>query len=322
MLIGREDALTAAHLLTEVYEPRLPVGRITEEGCVWMGRTLPPPSWPDWRAMLEEERRILTAQGCGRVIVTVSPGLISAGWAEGLRCGRAVLCDLKPKETEAVWRYLNASADALAVNLDDPAARTIAERWQKPLVTYAERRQEAHLTGQGLTRHPGCLTFEAVMEDIIARVRLPQPGSYELYGALAALAGAQLDGIPVPEAAKAISAAPPMAGRFEPVSCPEGGRALVYRHPLGRGTLERMLSLAELLQAEGEQVTILLSLSGARSDRAIRRMVRDAPCPVVLCPKGGPYPGGIGSPEGGWFLCAGPADWKQLLSSGVGKPAE
>lgn len=325
VLIGREDALPAAHLLARVYEDCAAVGRITTEGCLSPGGALPPPLLPLDRALLEEEVRLLAAEGCERIVLAVSPKQLAAGALAGIPCGRAVVCNLRKHEADAVTRYLDACAAAVAVNLDDPAARAIAGRLTKRPLTYAEQRGEAELTGRAMTRRPAALRFEAVRGERIARVYLSYPGSYDLYTALAALAGAALDAVPLEAAARAVNAAPPVAGWYEPLRLPGGGRALICRHTLGRRTLERLLSLADLLEADGKQVTMLLASSGGRSLRTLRRQVGRRTGSVALWQAEELTAEGAGNPllrrcvpargEAEWLLCGGPVDWETLLGA-------
>lgn len=324
VLIGREDAMPAAHLLARVYGSNTMVGRMTAEGFAWSGGTLMPlPRQKDW-GLLESRLRARADEGCGRIVLAISPKQITARALGGLHCGRAVLCNLRERETDAVSAYLNIYADAVAVNLDDPVARVLAEnRIEKPPLTYAELRKDAALTGHGLYRRPEDFTFEAVLEESIARVRLTYPGSYDLYSTLAALAGAVLDGIPLENAARAVNAAPPVAGWYEPLPLPGGGRALLCCHALGHRTLERLLSLAELLQLDGKRVTVVLALSDTHAERALQRQMIGCTCPVVLCPVKELTGKGAGSAllrccaagRGGaeWLLCGGSVDWKALL---------
>lgn len=322
-IIGHEDARAMAHLLRRIAAVRMAAGIITEGECAWMGRSLPPPAWPSWREMAEAECQVLLAQGCRRIFLTLTPQQISAGWAEGLSCGRAILCGLEPEDdAAAVERYLTACAGALTVNLDDVAAGSIARRWRGPLFGYGERRPEAALWGGGMACRPGCVTLEAVAGASIARVRLRQPGSYEPYTALGALAWGLAEGISLEASAAQVNAAPPVPGYFEPLTLEGGGEALLYRRPVRPVQLERLLALAGQLQAEGARTALLLSLTGTRSDGALRRMAEEAQCPVLLCPgvgRGRPdfwrtaLARGLSEAEGGFLLCAGQADWKRLL---------
>ena len=90
----------------------------------------------------------------------------------------------------------------VALCLDDRAGRGFLERTDLPCFTYSEGRDEADLTAHDLRVLPSGLTFLAVTQTELAQVSVP-PG--ELYHALAALASACALGVPLSDAAPAVT---------------------------------------------------------------------------------------------------------------------
>ena len=86
--------------------------------------------------------------------------------------------------------------------LDDRWGRDALERIPVPCLTYSEGRDEADLTARDLRLRPEGLSFLAVTRAELARVTLPPD---ELYTALAALAGACALGVPLADAARALT---------------------------------------------------------------------------------------------------------------------
>ena len=89
-----------------------------------------------------------------------------------------------------------------ALCLDDRLGREALERVGVPCLTYSEGRDEADLTARDLRLRPEGLSFLAVTRAEMARACVP-PG--ELYAALAALTGAWALGVPLADAARALT---------------------------------------------------------------------------------------------------------------------
>ncbi len=87
--------------------------------------------------------------------------------------------------------------------LDDRSGREFLTQSDLPCFTYSESREEADLTAHDLRQLPQGLTFLAVTKDGIARVWAPTGG---LYTVLSTLACAVALGVPLPTAAKTITA--------------------------------------------------------------------------------------------------------------------
>lgn len=277
----------AAHLLRHILErcTSRRTGLITGEGCLWAGKHLPPPTWPCWREMLEAELQILRAQGCEDIVLTLTPKQIAAGYADGILCDTAVLCNLEgTAHTGAVEQYLNRCCGTLCANLDDAAVREIAGRWQRRSLGYAERRPDAALNARYLFPRRHRLTFEAVTDTAIAHVTLALPGSYDLYMALGVLGCGLLEGIPLEEAASAVSGAPGVPGYMELHHYEERADELIHCRSTGR-QLELLLTVARR-SVPGRVLLVLALPQKKETESALRRIALAGADVCVFVPGG------------------------------------
>jgi UDP-N-acetylmuramate--alanine ligase len=175
-------------------------------------------------------------------------------------------------------------AGTAVVNLDDPEARALAGA---DAVTFSLADAQADYSASDIVEAPTATAF-AIAErgsGATARVRLPVPGRHNVANALAAIAAARAAGVPLAEAAEALSGFAGLRRRFDVVGSRGGvtviddfghnpdkiaatlatchafpGRLLLFFQPHGYGPLKTMRS--ELVAAfargmAGEDVLIL-----------------------------------------------------------------
>lgn len=105
----------------------------------------------------------------------------------------------------AAARWALPERPLTVVSLDDPAGRRLAHQLGNRAFAYSDGRTQADLTAKNVNLRWGRLEFEALTDDDIARVRLPEGEEADLYGPLAALACVLGLGVPLPEAVKRLS---------------------------------------------------------------------------------------------------------------------
>lgn len=328
-IIGDEDTECTAHLLRRLLErcTGRRIGLITDSGCLWEGKHLPPPTWPCWREMLEAEVQILRAQGCENIVLTLTPKQIAAGCADGFHCGTAVLCEMGGTDCAgAVERYLTACCGALCANLDNAAVRALAARWPRRSLGYAERRPDAALNARGLFPRRHRLTFEAVTDTAIARVTLALPGSYDLYMALGALGCGLLEGVSLEEAARAVSSAPGVPGYMELRHYEERADELIHCRCTPR-QLELLLTVAR--RSTSGRVLLVLALPQKKAAESSLRRIALAGADVCVFAAGGERRSGCPDLEsavqtarlmagsGDLIVLAGRGDWSRVLPQDV-----
>lgn len=117
------------------------------------------------------------------------------------------------------------------LNLDDPAGRYYAQQVTCPQFTYSENKDIADLTAKNLRLFPDRVEFEAVTVGAIGRVRLPIPGGFTIYNALACISCGLVLGIPLGDISAALGAARGVKGRIEVVSVPAPYTVIIdYAH--------------------------------------------------------------------------------------------
>jgi UDP-N-acetylmuramate--alanine ligase len=113
--------------------------------------------------------------------------------------------------------FLAASAKAV-LNLDDPETRALADAIpSKKLVGYGLDSPNADLVGRNLEQLPGGVRFDLDHGGKRQEVRLNVPGRHNASNALAAIAAVRQLGVPVAEAAAALSSFEGLRRRLETV---------------------------------------------------------------------------------------------------------
>ncbi len=176
-----------------------------------------------------EVQRLLRAMvdaGCNWAVMEVSSHALVLRRVEGISFRAGVFTNLTQDHLDfhkSMEEYRRAKGllfrqcDTAVLNLDDEAGRYYAGTVQVPKFTYSENKDRADLTAKNLRLFPDRVEFEAVTTGCIQRVRLPIPGGFSVYNALAVLACTLTLGIPLSRSAQALADAPGVKGRVEVV---------------------------------------------------------------------------------------------------------
>ncbi len=122
-------------------------------------------------------------------------------------------------ELRALFRDFALKAERIVLNLDDAETRLLAAVLPpEKVVTYSLSDESADLFGTGVAEEPFAISFR--IGDL--PVRLQAPGRHNAENALAALAAAQATGVPLAEAAEALSGFTGLRRRFEKVGTANG----------------------------------------------------------------------------------------------------
>ena len=170
-----------------------------------------------------------------------------------------------------------APPPAAVVNIDDEWGRRlaveIAEAGHRGLVTYAVDR-DADYRARDVRYDAAGSSFECATAPGAVTVRVPLPGLFNVYNALAAIASAGTLSVPLDAAATALESARRVPGRFEPVDEGQGFGVLVdYAHT--PDSLENVLASARGLldQAGGDGRLIVVFGAGGDRDREKRPLM-------------------------------------------------
>jgi UDP-N-acetylmuramoyl-L-alanyl-D-glutamate--2,6-diaminopimelate ligase len=158
---------------------------------------------------------------------------------------------------------------AAVVNADDDwgaqLAAEIGAKGRTPVATFAiEEPGDFHATG--ISYDSAGATFECHARGATVAVRLPLPGLFNVYNALAAIASTHALGVSPHAAADALQSAQRVPGRFEPVNEGQAFPVLVdYAHT--PDSLENVLSSARGLLERAPTAGRLIVVFGAGGDR-------------------------------------------------------
>ena len=239
---GTNGKTTTTHLLKELLERVRggPVGLIGTSGNRIGAVELPahrttPESWE-----LQRLLRQMADAGCTCAVMEVSSHALVQHRTAGLTFDAGVFTNLTRDHLD-YHRTMEAYRDAkgllfqqsrtAVLNLDDEAGRWYRDRISGPVFTYSESRMEADLTAANLQLFPERVQFEAVIRGEIARIRVPIPGGFTIYNALAALSAGLVLGLPLKEMARAFPDVHGVKGRVEPVPVPRDYSVIIdYAH--------------------------------------------------------------------------------------------
>ena len=115
----------------------------------------------------------------------------------------------------AAKKKLFAMCDRGVVNLDDAWAERLMEGLNCPWTTFSVGRDEADYTARNIHKRPDGVDFELVGTGEIDRVRLPIPGDFSVYNAMAAAACGLAVGLPFDKTVQALSSSAGVKGRAE-----------------------------------------------------------------------------------------------------------
>lgn len=218
---------------------------------------------------VQQRLRRMTDNGAKYAVLEVPSQAVALRRVDGLNFAAGILTNLTPEHLdfhggEAAYRQAKQTLldrAALAVlNLDDEAGRQLAPRFSNRL-TFSERRDEADLTAKNLRLFPDRVEFEAVTVGDIRRVRLPIPGGFSVYNALACLTCGLGLGLPLADMAQAMGRARGVPGRLEPVDVPTEYAVFIDRASTPNALENILMTLRPLTQNR------LICLFGCQGDR-------------------------------------------------------
>ncbi|MCI8422467.1 MAG: UDP-N-acetylmuramoyl-L-alanyl-D-glutamate--2,6-diaminopimelate ligase [Lawsonibacter sp.] len=206
-----------------------------------------PESW-ELQALLQRMEK----EGCTHVVMEASSHALVQHRTAGLTFEVGVFTNLTQDHldyhhTMEAYReakgLLFRQCRRAVLNLDDEAGRWYQEHIACPCFTYSENRAQADLTARNLHLFPDRVEFEALTVGKLRRVRLPIPGGFSIYNALAALSAGLCLGLELEDMARVLSVVQGVKGRVEVVPVPRDYTVLIdYAH--SPNALENILMTA------------------------------------------------------------------------------
>ncbi len=285
---GTNGKTTVTYLLKSMLEETLgaKVGLIGTnqiligETALPAGRTTPE-SWE-----VQSLLRRMEDQGCAWAVMEVSSHALMMHRVEGIEFKAGIFTNLTQDHLDfhktmeayrAAKQRLFAQSERAVLNLDDETGRYYASQAPCPVTTYSESRKEADLTAANLRLFPDRVEFEAVARGQISRVRLPIPGGFTVYNALACLGCGLALGLPLERTAPALSKAKGVKGRIEVVPTP-GPYTVVIDYAHTPDALESILtSLRDFTKG---RLLCLFGCGGDR-DRSKRKLMGAIACELA-----------------------------------------
>lgn len=263
-VIGGAGKTCAAHLIRSVLERGTGkrFGLITTRHTYLAGQVLLPLAWPNWRERLDSTLMQMEQAGCEGAIVTLVPAALNSVDVKTLELERMVFTGRTSGVDGGVIRATLEGCPGKGIcNLDDPGLRNALPDHTSLGMTYAERRGEAQLNARNLRMCADRIEFEALTDEAICRMRLPIPGGFGLYNALAALACGLHAGLTLDTMAGILPSTSGVEGRMELL--PTSGQFDVLID--SAGTPEQVDNL--LMAARGLAKNRLILVLGAPGDR-------------------------------------------------------
>jgi len=167
---------------------------------------------------------LMVAEGCTHAVMEVSShALDQDSWA-GITYPTSIFTILTPHHLDyhkTMENYLESKkklfkqAKCAIVNMDDTWMPKLVDGLTCPVVTYSAYKDEADYTAKNIRPKPDGVDFELVGTGAIGRIRLPIPGMFSVYNALAAAAGALSLGIQFDKVTESLSKVKGIKGRAE-----------------------------------------------------------------------------------------------------------
>ncbi|TJY43377.1 UDP-N-acetylmuramoyl-L-alanyl-D-glutamate--2,6-diaminopimelate ligase [Cohnella pontilimi] len=234
---GTNGKTTTTYLIEKIWtDAGVPAGVIGTIETRFAGRTLPMSgTTPD---VLELQRifRDMAESGTERCVMEVSSHALEQGRVKGTRFRTAVFTNLTQDHLDYhgtmeayqaakglfFSRLGNDYADRpedrtyAVLNADDKASEAFAKLTAAEVVTYGID-NEAHLRAGDVSISARGTQFTLTTLQGVRQVRLRMVGKFNVYNALAALAAAWCEGIPLDSAIASLEAVPGVPGRAESV---------------------------------------------------------------------------------------------------------
>ncbi len=276
---GTNGKTTTTYLLESIFrEAGLAPGVIGTTGVRLDGTPIPQdrttPEAPDLHRLL---RRMADA-GVRAVAMEVSSHGLEQHRVGGARFACAAFTNLSQDHLDyhgSLEAYLAAKArlftsglaDRAAVNVDDPAGRTLV-RPELDTLTFGIDAEDADLRAERVRVSAEGVAFRADGLDVVSSLR----GRFSVYNALAAMATARQVGLPDDAIVRGIAELSGVPGRIEPVEAGQDFLVLVdYAHT--PDSVENVLAAARPLAAG--RLIVVLGCGGDR-DRGKRPLMGEA----------------------------------------------
>ena len=169
---------------------------------------------------------LMVAEGCTHAVMEVSSQALDQERVSGCVFDAAVFTNLTQDHLDyhgTIDNYLAAKKKLFAisrravVNADDPWTAKLIEGLECPVSTFSSHDDAADYTAKNIRPRGDGVDFELVETGAIGRVRLPIPGLFSVYNALAAAACGRALGLPFPELVAALGRVRGVKGRAEVV---------------------------------------------------------------------------------------------------------
>lgn len=239
---GTNGKTTTTYLLKQLLERVLgaKVGLIGTNQNLIGGESLPAVRTTPDSLELQQLLFRMAEAGCSHVVMEVSSHALALGRTAGMTFDLGVFTNLTRDHLDfhRTMESYRAAKEALfrqsrqaVFNLDDEAGRYYARRRGKDMLTYSEGKDEADLCAKNVRLLPGRVEFEALADCGITRVKLPIPGGFSLYNALAAMTCGLALGMGLDAMAEALSRVEGVRGRVEVVPTPADYTVIIdYAH--------------------------------------------------------------------------------------------
>lgn len=275
VVTGGAGKTCAAHLIRSVLEEGLGkrYGLITTRHVYLNDQIRPPLPWLHWRERLEDTLQEMVQAGCDGVILTLLPEALHSSMLTGLDPQRVVFTGgVGRMSSSTLQDFLTRWGDQCVCNLDDATLRQGVENSGGVRLTYAERRGEADLNARNLRLRADHIEFEALTDQAICRMRLPIPGGFGLYNALAALSCGLNEGLSLETMSHILPHTRGVPGRMELLRLPWNVGVLID----SAATPEQVDNLLMAASGLGEKRKILVLGAAGDRDRSRRPLLGEA----------------------------------------------
>lgn len=152
------------------------------------------------------------------------------------------------------------------VNIDDNSAKIVTDAALCPIFTYSAEKDEADLCAKEINLRPDGVTFSALAIGELKKIRMPIPGLFSVYNALAAASACMQLGIGLDNIAEALSEKAGVKGRAEVVPTGRDFTVLIdYSH-----TPDALENILKTVKGFAEGRTVVLFGCGGDRDKTKR----------------------------------------------------
>jgi len=168
--------------------------------------------------------REMVNAGCTHCVMEASSQALAQQRLAGLRFAAAIFTNLTQDHLDyhgtmeayrAAKHKLFEQAEHAVLNLDDPAALSLAENTNCVRHTFSTQTDASDYTAKNIKVKPRGVCFELVGHGLIGRVRCPLPGRFSVSNSLGAAVCALALGVELPVILKALAETKGVPGRME-----------------------------------------------------------------------------------------------------------